>query len=276
MASDPRTPEQIREHYEIEKALAARLRSAPKAARSALYSELYDELFRRVPLHPLLRRKEDPGEVALRTRWKLDLIARFLEPDTVFLEIGPGDCSLAFAVAARVRKVWAVDVSAEITRSVAAPPNFELVISDGCSIPVPPGSVTVAASHQLMEHLHPDDAEAQLESIVAALAPGGVYLCTTPNRLSGPHDVSRFYDEVATGFHLREYTLHELRRSFLAAGFSRVHAYAGGRGVHLRSPVGALLAFERMVESLPRGLARRLARSLPGQALLGVTIAGIR
>ena len=44
----------LREHYLIERELADRLRSAPRSERGALYSELYDELFRRVPYHPML------------------------------------------------------------------------------------------------------------------------------------------------------------------------------------------------------------------------------
>ena len=61
--------------------------------------------------------------------------------------------------------------------------NFELIISDGISIPVPAGSIDFAYSNQLMEHLHPDDAESQLENVFTALRPGGAYLCITPNRL---------------------------------------------------------------------------------------------
>ena len=61
-----------------------------------------------------------------------------------------------------------------------------------------------------MEHLHPDDALEQLQNIYSALVPGGIYLCITPNRLSGPQDVSRDFDMVATGFHLKEYTISEL------------------------------------------------------------------
>ena len=44
---DPRSEAQIREHYEVEKELASRLRNAPKEARGTLYRALYDELFRR-------------------------------------------------------------------------------------------------------------------------------------------------------------------------------------------------------------------------------------
>jgi hypothetical protein len=52
-----RTAEQIREHYEIEKQLASRLRMAGKAERRTLYAALYDELYRRVPHHPQLTKK---------------------------------------------------------------------------------------------------------------------------------------------------------------------------------------------------------------------------
>jgi predicted SAM-dependent methyltransferase len=103
------------------------------------------------------------------------------------------------------------------------------VLSDGVSVPVPPGSVNVAYSYQLMEHLHPEDAFEQLENIYAALAPGGLYICITPNRLSGPHDISYYFDNEATGFHLKEYTTWELSRLFKRAGFSQTSAYVGFR-----------------------------------------------
>ena len=57
-----RTPEQIREHYEIEKKLASQLRDATREERRSLYSSLYDELFRRVPSHPQLTDKAGPSQ----------------------------------------------------------------------------------------------------------------------------------------------------------------------------------------------------------------------
>lgn len=56
---DTRTFEQLKEHYEIEKALADRLRSAGKEERKRLYLVVYDELFKRVPEHPQLIQKGD-------------------------------------------------------------------------------------------------------------------------------------------------------------------------------------------------------------------------
>ena len=89
----------------------------------------------------------------------------------------------------------------------------------------PTNSVTLAYSFQVMEHIHPDDALEQLRNLFAVIAPGGSYVCVTPNRLNGPHDVSKFYDPVARGFHLKEYTIAELEQLFRGVGFRAVQAY---------------------------------------------------
>ena len=51
--------------------------------------------------------------------------------------------------------------------------KVETVLSDGCSVPVPHDSVTLAYSFQVMEHIHPDDALEQLRNLFAVIAPGG-------------------------------------------------------------------------------------------------------
>jgi SAM-dependent methyltransferase len=270
--SDPRSPERIREHYLIEKELAARLRSATKRERQNLYTLVYDELFRRVPDHPQLRLKTDEQTRRRLVSERVRLLSRYLRSNSTYLEIGPGDCALAIAVAQQVRQVFAVDVSNEIAAGVTLPKNVELAISDGCSIPVPEGSIDVAYSDQLMEHLHPDDAREQLANICRALARGGVYVCLTPNRLSGPHDVSRYFDEVATGFHLQEYTASELAAMFRAVGFRKLVALVGARGSHVAVPVAFLKGIEVLLSNLPRGLGKTLARGLPLRLILGVKL----
>ena len=270
--SETRSYERIKEHYLIEKELAARLRSAPKEDRGALYTAVYDELFRRLTDHPQLTRKVSATSRQAEVAARLKLLSGYLRPDATYLEVGPGDCALAAAVARRVRKVFAVDVSNEIAAGVSLPENLDLVISDGCRIPVADGSIDVAYSDQLMEHLHPDDAAEQLGNIYQALVPGGVYLCITPNRLSGPHDVSRYFDEVATGFHLREYTVGELTRLFRAAGFRKFKVLAGGGGFHFAVPPLLVEMIERFVAVLPATFGRKLARGLPLRLILGAKL----
>jgi SAM-dependent methyltransferase len=250
-------------HYTVERELADRLRNAPRDQRHALYAEVYDELFRRVPFHPQLQWKEDPAQSRERVQRQLKLLGRLLRPGMTFLELGAGDCSLSAAVAPGARQVYAVEVSEEITKDLTLPPNVQVVISDGTSIPVPPGTVDLAYSSSLMEHLHPEDAEEQLGNVFEALAPGGAYLCITQDGLSGPHDVSRHFDRVATGFHLREYTVRELAGLFRAVGFSRLDVYLGGHGRFVRSPVSPISATERVLEALPYGLRKRAANLMP-------------
>src|SRR4026209_1943244 len=105
---DQRTPEQIREHYEIEKELANRLRYASKEERRNLYSSLYNELYQRVPLHPQLTRKLSISETSQAVSSQMNFLGRFLSNDTTFLEVGPGDCALSFELARFVKQVYAV------------------------------------------------------------------------------------------------------------------------------------------------------------------------
>ncbi len=270
--TETRSFERVKEHYRIEKELAARLRSASKDERRHLYTVVYDELFSRVSDHPQLTQKANAVLRQKEVAARLELISGYLHPDVVYLEVGPGDCALAVAVAHRVRKVYAVDVSNEVAGGVRLPDNLEFAISDGCSIPVPAGSVQLAYSDQLLEHLHPDDAVEQLAGIYQALAPGGVYLCITPNRLSGPHDVSRYFDEVATGFHLREYTVGELTELFRRAGFRKCKVLVGGGGFHLTVPLAIVTAGEWLLGGLPVTLGRTLARGLPWRLMLGAKV----
>ena len=270
--SETRSFERVKDHYLIEKELAARLRLAGKKERRHLYTTVYDELFRRVPDHPQLVLKRDTEARRREVLERLGLLGNYLHADATYLEIGPGDCALAIEAARRVQKVFAVDVSREIAAGVRLLSNLELVISDGCSIPVPVSSIDVAYSDQLMEHLHPDDAAEQLANIYRALKPGGVYLCITPNRWSGPHDISRYFDEIATGFHLREYTVSELTRMLRGAGFGRLRVLVGGGGSHIPVPVASVKILEQLLGLLPSRFGRTLARRLPLRVILGAKL----
>jgi hypothetical protein len=153
---------------------------------------------------------------------------------------------------------------------------MKLIISDGKSIDVPPDTVTVAYSTQLMEHIHPDDALEQVKNIVRSLASGGVYICTTPNRLTGPHDISVYFDEVATGMHMREYTASELVALFRGIGFSRVQTYIGVKGKYFRFPLGGIVGAEKCVSVLPRFIRAHVV-TFPGiRGLLCVSVVGIK
>jgi SAM-dependent methyltransferase len=270
---ESRTAAQIREHYEIEKEIALRLRNSGGSDRRKLYAEAYDELFRRVPNHPLLhneRRVENDRRIAKEVR----SLERFLNAGTVYLEVGPGDCAIAFEVARRVEKAFAVDVSEVVTSNPERPDNFELIISNGIEIPLPEASVDFAYSNQLMEHLHPDDSFAQLRDIFRVLKPKGKYFCITPNRLSGPHDVSRNFDDEATGLHLREFTVSELDKMFRDVGFQRTRVYLkfGNLGVLL--PLLPFKIAERLLGVFPHRLRKLITFNKVVRFALGVKLLG--
>jgi SAM-dependent methyltransferase len=273
---DARSPEQVREQYLVERDLANRLRDAPASRRLSLYGEVYDELFRRIPHHPLLTTKLTGEEKAAILERQLRWLRPFLRPEHVFLDIGAGDCLLTFAVARHVRRAIAIEVSRTISESERTPENFELVLSDGVSIPVAPESVDVAYSQQLMEHLHPDDAFTQLQNVYAALRPGGLYLCVTPNAITGPHDISRFYDAKATGLHLREYTIGDLETIFRRVGFTRVALVATSGSSVRRLPTFPFRTIEAMLAPLPRKARIALARPVRPRVLFSYRLAAVK
>ena len=294
--ADPRTSARLRAHYQVEVELSNRLRDAPPAARRKLYGEVYDELFERVPDHPQLTRRAEPSEQAAYAREQVELMRQFLPPGGSYVEIGAGDCAAVRGVAGFAGIATAVEVS-EAILPADLPENVRTAISDGVSVPVEPASADLVYSNQLMEHLHPDDAAEQLRNIAAVLRPGGRYICITPNRLSGPHDISAAFDDEPRGFHLREYTYRELAGDFARAGFQRVRvlervprraiaALAAVVGVVSPSRASAIerlgrtvalpLAPYLVVERLAAWLPRRVGRSSVFHRLLGIRIVAER
>jgi SAM-dependent methyltransferase len=134
------------------------------------------------------------------------------------------------------------------------------------------GQVNVAFSYQLVEHLHPVDAREHVANVYKALAPGGVYVCVTPNRLNGPHDISKYFDTQASGFHMKEYTTWELASLLRSAGFSSVRLLFGARGHFMQLPPAPVRQLEKVLSPLPRAVRMRVARGPVLRQLLGVTI----
>jgi len=260
--AETRSPERLRHHFEVERELAARLRSSTREERTTLLGRLYDELFARVPDHPRLTRRETPESSRAAVRARLRLVEPFLAPGIVFLEIAPGDCRLCFEVAPRVRDVIGVDISDQTGAESDRPANFRLLVWDGFDLRLPEGSVDLAFSYQLLEHLHPDDIAHHLNVVRRVLRRGGRYVVSTPHRYSGPHDISRFFAVNPEGLHLKEWTYRELERAALDAGFSRLVPFRRGRP---RTDAIARIetaGLEAALAPLPRPLQRRLSRRL--------------
>jgi SAM-dependent methyltransferase len=263
-----------RHHYLVEVELADRLRAAPAATRGQVYGQVYDELFQRVPDHPQLSIGAGRRQRVVADRLKL--VRRFCRPGGLLLEIGAGDCAFSIEASRHVDRVAAVDVSHEILDFGSARDNLDVYVTDGTSVPLADGSVDVAFSDQLIEHLHPEDVANQMREVHRVLAPGGVYVCITPNRANGPHDISGLFDEVARGFHLHEYTSGEMKDAFRAAGFDSFRFYVGGGGHYARVPGVVVSGSEWLYGRLPLSARRALRASTVVYAWLGLNVVARR
>jgi hypothetical protein len=134
----------------------------------------------------------------------------------------------------------------------------------------------VAYSNQLIEHLHPEDAARQTTEVCRALKPGGVYVCVTPNQLNGPHDISRSFDTQSTGLHLKEYSIVDLKKLFIASGFQRLRLYARARGFFVRFPIEAAIALENFLALWPVRARRAAAGWAPFRAVLGIWMVAVK
>jgi len=81
-----------------------------------------------------------------------------------------------------------------------------------------------------------------------------------------------FFDAEATGFHLKEYTIGELRRLFSKVGFSSVTVLVGGRGRYRRIPPFPAEIIERLVAILPTRAKRALVRRFHANLVLGIRV----
>lgn len=261
MVCSERSIEELRQQYEIEKKFAQVLKHASRQERKGLYAKLYNELLTTVPGFPQLAKLNDPQALTQEIRMQMNFVKKFISPETTFLELGAGNCRFALELAGYVKNVYAIEVSSVITRDIKPPSNFKLIISDGVSVPVPPESIDVAYSHQCIEHIHPDDLVEQLRDIYRALVKRGVFICATPHCFNGPHDISKYFDSVASGLHLKEYTNKELYRLFRSTGFSSVKSYFSAK-LHILLPLWPIMFIESFLYPLPYAFRKALAKTI--------------
>lgn len=267
--ADDRSPDRVLAHYRLERKLANRLRSATRGARLTLYAQIYKELFASLPDHPQrLRQHPDSCHVPAQ----MSKIRKEVHRKSVFLEIGCGDAALGFAVANSAHSVYGIDVTDALIDLRAAPPNFRFLRTDGIKIPLPDAAADFAFSNQLVEHLHPEDAADHVREVCRVLRHGGRYLCITPSRVTGPHDISCYFDYESTGLHLQEYDYGTLRATFRDAGFRAISCTTWIWGHQLWLPYSFLRAMEASLLSLPPRWRARLTRPGSIQAVLGLNL----
>lgn len=270
--NEVRSPERLRAHYEIETILASRLRVSQLEERGSLYTDLYAELFARLPDHP--QHRTDPAKRRQNTTNQVAFLRRHLCPGDIFVEVGCGDAAVTQELAPFVQAAIGVDVTPVLIDQAGAPANFSFVQTNGTALALDTGYADLVYSNQLMEHLHPDNAEQQLQEVCRVLKPGGAYICSTPSRITGPHDISCYFGHEPTGFHLREYDHASLAAMFRGAGFRSARALVTVKGRQMTLPVAAVGLVEQAVLRLPRAVRTRLTSIGPVRNLAGIMLIG--
>lgn len=261
-ATPKRTREQLRNHYEVEKELAARLRTSTREERSKLFGVLYDELLRRVPDHPRWTRMESEQMHRQNAAAQMKLLREYLKPRSTLVEIAPGNGWLGYEAAKTAAHVYGIDISDQLDPSQPRPANYTHVVYDGYQLDLPGGIADIAFSYQFLEHLHPDDVAPHMQLVLRLLKPGGVYVFDTPHRYSGPHDISREFSNTLDCFHFQEWTHREMRRLLRAQGFKDAWVFRMGRTQRGFAFNALVNAVELLLLPVPQGLRRRLCRRL--------------
>ena len=215
----PRTPVLQRGEMEAWKALefeyGRRLRESGREERRRLYAEAYSAVS---ALAVQKCRSDSPEDRTAGTSPSLvEVLCQLVGRDDDVLEVGCGRGYTCLMLASHVRSMVGTEVSSSsvdessrvMSREGIANVRIALVSGVELTDHFEPGAFSACLSIDVLEHLHPEDAALHLEQVFRLLRPGGRYIIVTPNRLNGPHDVTRTEFPEAKeplGFHLNEST----------------------------------------------------------------------
>lgn len=261
--ASPVTPEQRAKQYELEQRLRTEILASTPSTRGEVTRIAYDRLYREAPWHPDIRRT--PESRMARLVRTASLLGNHVRHAKRVLEVGCGSGDMMNFLANHYPQVQftGVDISeVKLTSHTQQwPSNLSFQTAD-CVRPTGVGTgYDLVISEQLLEHLHPEDGPLHIGSIRKLIRPGGYFAIGTPNRWTGPHDVSAYFATTASGTHLREWSVGELTKTLKDAGFARVTTDIP-LVAHLRRvlpvdgdimtmPAGIKIAMERAFSRIP-------------------------
>lgn len=109
----------------------------------------------------------------------------------------------------------------------------------------------IAFSDNVLEHIPPQDISIHLECIRRILNKNGKLIIITPNKIFGPHDITRIIDNTYTnkieskGSHLKEYSYSELYDILTETGFKKIYSLIPIKFINLNINIKFLKYIEK-------------------------------
>ena len=89
---------------------------------------------------------------------------------------------------------------------------------------------------------------------------------------TGPHDISKYFDDVATGFHLKEYTNKELYSLCKSVGFRKIQSYKRINKTYLKMPIYPSIMAEYFINPLPHSVRKNISKKILVKHLLSISL----
>ena len=209
----------MREWQKLEFEYAEKLRESNSKERKKLYNKAYSEVAEKVAESFT---SNSPDERTAGTNPKLvKSLSHFLDKSDHVLEVGCGRGYTCLHLSPHVASIVGVDVSKPVLDEASNLLSQKKVnnakIEQGSALELnnqfKHEQFDACISIDVVEHLHPEDAKKHLEQVFNILKAGGKYIVIMPNRLSGPHDITKTVfpeEKIPLGFHLNESTNKEM------------------------------------------------------------------
>lgn len=214
----------------LELQYAKMLRDSSYTERKILYTKAYNAVSAAVMTK--MTSKNPEHRTAGTSPALVKIFVRLCRSDDKVLEVGCGRGYTCCGLARHVESIVGTDVSEpalkeanQLLRKYNITNARVLQLgADELTQEFEESSFDKVISIDVYEHLHPEDARKHLEEVYTVLKPGGKYIIVSPNRINGPHDITRsiFPDaKEALGFHLNESTYKEIMQNLRQIGFHR-------------------------------------------------------
>lgn len=236
-----------------------------QTVRERLYYELYDKVY---PLYQKTSSRHVDADIQSKAKL-VNLLSKELEGKSI-LDVGCGNGAFLRSVDANLEhgELVGIDISPAILPP--AHENIEFVQGNVINFNMD-NRFDIIFSDNVIEHIAVSDLPIHLRSITNAIVRGGALIIITPNRLFGPHDVTRIIDDTSTnkiealGGHLHETTYTELISMLKDHGFSSFETIIPIARVSYRFPnVRISPRFVQAVESRKYLLSAMYKCKIPG------------